>query len=244
MRLPAYFGPNRLGGIVFAVSACLALGLLTGLLALDDPNPRETPAAAAKRLPVFAPFPQQVRESEPAQGKFLVASRDLRDPNFIHTVVLLVDYDAKKGAMGLVVNRATDVKLSDLLEIKGVEGRTETVYIGGPVAKTGILVLVRSGTEPDDASHVFDDIYVSSSRPLLEDLMNSPEGDEHFRLYAGYAGWAPGQLEFEIDRGSWHILPAEADAVFDPQPDKVWKRLIDRTSIRFARNGRRVRIKG
>ena len=175
-------------------------------------------------------LPAQLDE-KPAAGMFLVAGRDLQDPNFRHTVVLLVDY-GRHGAAGVIVNRPSDKRLGELLpEIEGIADRPETVYEGGPVSPRGTLVLLRSETEPEDSQAVFDDVYVTSSRAQLERLLG---GKEQFRVYAGYAGWTSGQLDWEIAQGGWWLLPADVGTVFGDAPEEDWRRLVRATSSPLA----------
>ena len=171
----------------------------------------------------------------PAKGRFLVAVRELRDPNFAQTIILLTKY-GEDGAMGLIVNRSTDVKLAGILDLEGVEKRTETIFAGGPVERSAVLLLARSETQLEKSDSIFGDVYLSANRALLEKYIAGSEGDESFRLYAGYSGWAAGQLDFEMERGSWHVFPADADTVFSTRPSKVWERWIERTEMRFAMN--------
>lgn len=188
------------------------------------------------RFLVTLPLPGRSQsEAELAKGKFLVASRHLRDPNFSETVILLIDYDWH-GAMGLVINRPTEVKLSTVLPgIEGLQQRRDTVYIGGPVARSQMLLLIRSGSQPEGSRRVFADIYVSSSRTVLQQMIDNANAGERFRVYAGYAGWAPGQLDQEVSRGDWHVLPADAETVFDKAPSEIWPELILRSSVEWAR---------
>jgi putative transcriptional regulator len=217
---------------------CL-IGVAAAVLLLET-SPNKPASAVPKRLtgvaaPVSAaPPPQRPRSpSKPDKGKFLVASRDLVDPNFIETVVLLVDFN-EKGAMGIVINRDTDIPLSEILpDMEALRGRTETVFRGGPVATDGLMLLVRSPDVLEGAEHVFGDVYVTASRELLESL--AAENGQRYRAYAGYAGWGPGQLLLEIEAGSWHIVSAQAATVFDPSPAQVWKQLIRGLSLQFAR---------
>ena len=162
------------------------------------------------------------------KGKFLVAKRHLWDPNFTRTVVLLVDH-GPEGAMGLVVNRSSEVKIETVLpDLEGIGGRPDTVFLGGPVAREMMILLLRADQEPEGTLHVFDDVYVSSSPLLLERLIGEGVPPHRMRAFTGHAGWAPGQLEAEVGRGDWLIWPADADTVFDRAPDEVWPRLIRR----------------
>ena len=178
--------------------------------------------------------PAAVAQSETDElgvGSFLVASRDLLDPNFSHTVVLLLDY-SDNGALGLIINRPTEVKLGELVtDLEGVQERPETVWVGGPVAHGQMVLLLRSKKEIEGARRVFENVHFTASRLVLERLL---ESDNEFRVYAGYAGWGAGQLEGEIDRGSWHVLPGAADMVFDPSPLELWRELITRGEAQWA----------
>ena len=172
---------------------------------------------------------------ELAKGKFLVASRHLQDPNFRETVVLLIEY-GMDGAMGLVINRPSAVKLATVFpDIKELKQRKDTIYVGGPVEVNKMLLLIRSPQMPEDATAVTPGVYISSSWKVLEDLMKKKATkDEHFRLYAGYAGWAPSQLDFERTRGDWYVLKADAETVFSQNPSELWPELIRRVTVKWV----------
>jgi putative transcriptional regulator len=172
---------------------------------------------------------------ELAKGKFLVASRQLHDPNFRETVVLLIEYGLH-GAMGLVINRPSAVKLATVFpDIEELKQRQDTIYVGGPVAVNQMLLLIRSPKIPEGATVVTPDVYISSSWKVLERLMRKkPTQEERFRLFAGYAGWAPSQLDFERTRGDWHVLKADAHTVFSQNPSKLWPELIRRVTVKWV----------
>ncbi len=164
------------------------------------------------------------------RGVFLVAARKLGDPRFRETVVLLINY-GPDGAVGLIINRPTEVLLSTVLpRIAGIEKRTDVVYYGGPVQGDRMLMLIRARTKPGDSGRVLEDVYVSESRATLERLIKKPKKQERFRIYAGLAGWAPGQLDFEMARGDWHISSADAQTIFEKKHDAIWPELIRRSS--------------
>jgi putative transcriptional regulator len=187
-------------------------------------------AAIPKKNP-GGPGPRE----ELAKGKFLVASRRLQDPNFKETVVLLVEYGLN-GAMGLVINRPSPVKLVTVFpDIKELKQRKDTIYAGGPVAVNQMLMLIRSSQVPEESKEITQDVYISSSGKVLERLMKSTANDKKFRLFAGYAGWAPNQLDFERTRGDWHVLKADAETVFAQKPLEIWQDLIHRVSVKWVR---------
>ena len=160
-----------------------------------------------------------------AKGKFLIARRQLKDPRFSETVILLIQHDSE-GTVGLIVNLPTTIKLSDLVpEINEQPGKEHFTYIGGPVGMNQILLLLRSRNKPEGSQWIFDDVYVSASRSVFEQLIKEPSGEVTFRVYAGYAGWGVGQLELEVLRGDWQIAGADAEAIFTKPSSEIWKYL-------------------
>ncbi|MGE0825366.1 MAG: YqgE/AlgH family protein [Candidatus Binatia bacterium] len=163
-----------------------------------------------------------------AKGKFLVASRDLSDPNFAESVILLIDYN-ENGAMGVIINRPTQVTLPTLLpKVKALQQRKEVVYLGGPVARHLMVILTQTAKPPEGAQSVVADLYLVSEQEALEKLLHAAGKRTKLRAYVGYAGWASGQLEMEVARGGWHVVPADLSMVFDHTAEKVWPELIRR----------------
>ena len=184
-------------------------------------------------LSLSAVMPQTAPQAALSAGRFLVAGEHLRDPNFAKTVVLLLNY-GDRGARGIIINRRTDVKLATVFpRISGLHQRPDTVYIGGPVARNQLLILLRADGPRRGAEHVVDDIHVSIRRQVLVDAMNEGGATASVRVYAGYAGWAPGQLDHEVARGDWHVLPADAETVFSETPREVWQELIDKGAVQW-----------
>jgi len=178
---------------------------------------------------------QSTRPSDLAQGKLLVAARDLPDPNFAKTVVLLVQYDAD-GVVGLIVNRRSQVPISKVLDnVAGAKNRTDSVYEGGPVSQTEVLALLRSRKQPGESKRVLADTFLLSSKEDLEQAFQSAVEPDRVHVYAGYAGWTPPQLEHEMDVGAWFVFQGSAASVFDSDPDTLWSRLIRETELRVAR---------
>jgi putative transcriptional regulator len=165
-------------------------------------------------------------------GRLLIATKDLADPNFAETVILIVDYDSEKGASGLILNRRTTVALTKLFpDLKNAPG--DPVYQGGPVEVTGAQALLRAHTKPENANRVFGDVYVTGSKDLIEKSVGASD-PASFRLYVGYGGWGAGQLEREIDLGAWEVLNGKTSIVFDDDPDSLWSRLEEMAHSRIA----------
>ena len=174
-------------------------------------------------------------------GSLLVANKELADPNFAQTVILIVDYDSDKGASGLILNRRTKVDLTKVFpDVKGAP--SDPVYQGGPVEVNGAQALLRSHTRPENATHVFGDVYVTGSKELIEKSVAAAPDPARFRLYVGYGGWGPGQLEHEIDMGAWEVLNGKTAIVFDADPDSLWSRLEELTHSRIAERARRYTL--
>lgn len=178
---------------------------------------------------------QSTRVGDLNLGKLLVSARDLPDPNFAESVVLLVQYD-KEGTVGLMINRRSKAPISRVLaDLSTAKHGSEPVYVGGPVEMTAVLGLFRARKKPDDkAPAVLGDVYLVSSKTLLEKTLAASSGPSDMRLYVGYCGWAAGQLENEVRAGGWWIFDGNSRLVFDPYPGSVWSRLITRTELQTA----------
>lgn len=165
-----------------------------------------------------------------SSGKLLVASRKMTDQRFSEKVILLIKHDPD-GSMGLIINRPTNVLLTDVLpHIRDLKKRADRVFIGGPVSIGQIQILFKTKRRYDEALSVFDNIFVTISQNVLQKLLSEKTEDASFRAYAGYAGWAPGQLDGEISRGDWHVLDAEPETVFTDDPMNVWHEMMRRIS--------------
>ena len=195
---------------------------------------KETAFAAVVSLAAAALFAAAGPGLAPAKGRFLVAQRDLHDPNFRETVVLLTEYGAD-GAMGLIVNWPTAAPAAELIpQVEGIGELAETIFVGGPVARQVMLMLLRSAEDLPQAERVFADVHLSTSRELLQQVLAGEIETLDLRLYSGYAGWAPGQLDLELEAGGWRVLPAEAELVFAADPDAVWTELMRRSDVQWT----------
>jgi putative transcriptional regulator len=164
----------------------------------------------------------------PEVGDFLVAARDMRDPNFSESVVLVTRFD-EEGATGLIVNRPLEVSLHERFpEIRGLERYDGPLFRGGPV-ELGYALLVHGSDAPEGTRRILDDVHLGSSREVLARLAATAEGRKSFRLYAGNAGWAAGQLEWELGRGGWRVVPGDSEIIFSEDVAAVWERLQPRS---------------
>ncbi len=166
-------------------------------------------------------------------GMLIVATPALVDPNFVRTVVFVID-SGEHGAVGVVLNRPLDLNVADHIPSwTAVLAPPDRIFEGGPVQReTAIGVAYRPGIAASD-----------TWRPVLGgvglvDVAAEPgefDGLEEARIFSGYAGWGTGQLEMEMDVGSWFGVDASPDDVFDPGPATLWRRVVRRQGGKVAR---------
>ena len=169
-------------------------------------------------------------EGSESEASFLVAMPQLQDPNFKRTVALLVDHDAE-GTFGLVLNRPVDLTARHLCENLDVEWRGDPsaqAHWGGPVQPdTGwVLCAEGLGIRPDDegVKEIIPGLFFAGSLDVLRAVAVTPPPD--VRLFLGYAGWGPGQLEEEMAQGAWLVAPVSADVVFNVSPESMWDHVV------------------
>ena len=170
-----------------------------------------------------------------ASGVFLVAKRDMPDPRFRETVVL-VTYPQRGGPFGVIINRPLDMKLSEVFPQHGsLKGRQDALHYGGPVAREGLVFAVRAAKPPPHSVRVLQDVWFTLDVEWVDELLARADPTQGLRVYAGYSGWAPGQLQNEIARGDWHVVPADAAMVFAGDLTNLWRELIQRATSRQTR---------
>ena len=173
---------------------------------------------------------------ELGEGIFLIAGRNLNDPNFNKTVIFITDFNVM-GTTGLIINKPTDIIIDQVIpQFSQWDSITRYLNIGGPVAINSFSLLVRSDKDlPESGSkHIIDDIYLVNSMEMLNLIPHQDENKTFFKLYLGYAGWSPGQLESELLRGDWHLWQADADLIFDTEYSEIWQQLIELVSAKWV----------
>jgi putative transcriptional regulator len=164
------------------------------------------------------------------KGHLLIAAPALLDPNFRRTVVLVGEH-SEEGALGVVLNRASETTVDEVVPELGVlvEG-VEAVHVGGPVQPSAIVVLA-DFAEPDRAGS----LVVESVGFLPAEIDPDELGElRRARVFAGYAGWGPGQLDGELEEGSWIVEPALPEDVFTREPDELWSDVLRRKGGPFG----------
>ena len=197
---------TRFPSVLLALAALALPAVLTGAVAPTAPEPVAPPARGS------------------LTGQLLIASPDMGDPRFDHAVILVVRHDSD-GAFGLVINMPVGERpLAELLAAIGETGAGDgkvPVFVGGPVQPEVALVLHSaeyrgSGTLAVDAR-----IALTGSPQILRD-MAAKSGPQKSLLCFGYAGWAAGQLDAEMEHNVWFTAPEDPALVFDAARDKVW----------------------
>lgn len=155
--------------------------------------------------------------------QFLIAMPGMVDPNFAGAVVYICDH-GEQGALGLVINRPTDISVGELfdkvdLKLEIAPRKDEPVYYGGPVQPERGFVLHRPGTRYNSTLPVTEGIALTTSKDVLE-AMAGGEGPSDVLITLGYAGWGSGQLEDEIGQNAWLTVPAEASVIFALPPEE------------------------
>jgi len=166
--------------------------------------------------------------AESLRGSLLIAGPQLLDPNFRRTVVLVADH-GEEAAMGVILNRPSGMTVADAApDLEPLIGPDAPIFAGGPVQPTSGVVLaeVAEADEP-----VFGDVVLV---PGLGELADVVDGAGNIRVFAGYAGWGPGQLDGELDRDDWIIEPAQASDVFSETPEELWAAVLERKGGQYA----------
>jgi putative transcriptional regulator len=159
------------------------------------------------------------------RGRLLIASPVLVDPNFHRTVVLIAEH-TEDGAMGLVLNRPAETLVADAVpDLTELADSGAPVYVGGPVAADAVIVLAEFD-EPSLAGVLLDDD--------SEDIDAVAGGVRRARVFAGHAGWGPGQLEVELEEDSWIIEPPRREEIFSEDTDALWATVLRRKGREYA----------
>jgi putative transcriptional regulator len=183
-------------------------------------------------LGVASLCPAQAQAPAPRpNGVFLIAKPELTDPNFRRTVVLVTQTDDAQ-TIGVIINRPSSTKLPELLpDDPAAANYRDPVYSGGPVMQRVLIAVFRSATlPPAPAFQARRGLYLSMHPDNLKALLAAP--GRQYRLYAGFSGWAPRQLEAELARDAWIVMPADADIVFRKDMEGVWEELLRRALAR------------
>lgn len=166
-------------------------------------------------------------------GVLLVAKPGMQDPRFREAVVLVTQADGGE-TIGVILNRPMPVPLSGLLEDEALaRNYKEPLFYGGPVLGRTLVALLEADEPPrEPAFRILGNLYLSMHPGLVASLLS--KGARRFRLYAGFAGWAPGQLRGEIERDDWYVVPATPAIVFRAKTESLWRELVEKARADHA----------
>ena len=172
-------------------------------------------------------------------SQLLIALPALDDPNFVRSVALICQHDAQ-GAMGIVVNRASDYTLGEVMEQMRLNPRDQhlrdrAVLYGGPVHPERGFVLHDGPREWESTLAIGRDLYLTTSRDVLT-AVSHHEGPDRLIVTLGYAGWEPGQLEHELAQNAWLTVPADAELLFNTPLEQRWQGAASRIGVDLFRH--------
>lgn len=176
----------------------------------------------------------EIQEKKESHCCFLIAMPQLLDPNFYQTTSLLSEFTSE-GAMGIILNRPLNISIS---QVMGEDSKLEMAkkfqaFWGGPVQNERGFVLHEDEALASQSMKLEPGLFLSGSAEVLRELLQKKQTNPNirFRLFLGYAGWGPGQLEKEIAQSSWITSPLDRDLLFDNSFDTLWRRSIGKLGI-------------
>jgi len=170
----------------------------------------------------------------PSKGRFLVATNKLDKSSFSHTVVFITHYSGR-GATGIAVNRSAKIPLEQAFpKQKKLHGVKDTLFLGGPVRTDAIFVLMQTKRPHAGMRNITENIYFTIGIEAITHGLPKIEDGEFTRAYVGYTGWAPGQLQAEIDRGDWLVIDADPSIIFEMDYTEIWGNLYNTWSGRWV----------
>jgi putative transcriptional regulator len=168
---------------------------------------------------------------ESARGQLLIAGPALLDPSFWRTVVLVAEH-SDDGALGLVLNRPSETTVGEAVpQLEGLVDPDAQLFIGGPVQPSAVIVLAEFEDAADAALIAFDDVGVLGTGLSADELA---AGVRSARAFVGHAGWGPGQLDSELERGDWILEPARREDAFSEAPRDLWSEVLMRKGGSYA----------
>jgi putative transcriptional regulator len=181
-----------------------------------------TRAMACALLLLGMAWPTSAEDAKRPTAILIIARPDLPDSFFVDSVLLVMN-NLAPAPIGIIINRPTHVAVAELFPgLERLAPLHDKVYYGGPVAFGSVWFLFRAATPPEHAIQAFDGVCVSANRELLLRLLSRDKPMDGLRIFIGHAGWAPGQLEAEIDRGDWTLARANVDAIFNGKSEHPW----------------------
>jgi putative transcriptional regulator len=176
----------------------------------------------------------------PSRAVFLIARPGMPDPNFRESVVLVVQAAGGGEATGVIINRPTNRSLAELLPSKRFASFTDPIFFGGPVAQQGLFALFQEDQYSGAAVPMLPGVWFAVLPDSVDALVGKPPA--RIRFFSGYSGWAPGQLQGELDRGDWLVVDADAKTLFLKDTSRLWQDMVRRARAVHADAAPRVAI--
>ncbi len=172
------------------------------------------------------------KNKEAKKGKLLIAEPFLHDDYFKRAVVLLTEHN-QKGSFGFILNKLIDIKLEDA--ISGMPEIDASICLGGPVGRENMHFLHTLGAELDGSVKVMDGLYWGGDFEKLKFLISTKQvSPEQIRFFVGYAGWSPKQLDEELERNDWIVVPAKLKDIMRTNVENLWQEVLQAKGEEYA----------
>ena len=161
------------------------------------------------------------------RGIFLISNRNISDPRFKQSVILITKHDTT-GSVGLIINKPTTIPVSHALtEVEKRKNIPEYMQFGGPVQFRSLLtILLHTERNPKGVWPFLDQVYIAAGFANINGIVMDTEPSDQMKIYAGYAGWVRGQLHAEVARGNWHLKKADTHTLFRTDTENIWPEMI------------------
>jgi putative transcriptional regulator len=173
--------------------------------------------------------------ADDAKPYFLVANPEMGDPVFRRSVIMIVPMIQAPLVAGVIINEPTGTSAHEVFpHFPALKDDPSSAYFCGPVDNGQPTIALRTSHPPAKATHVFDDVYVSTDADTIAQILKDHTGAATLRIFLGRAQWLDEQLHAEIMDGAWYQVPANADQVFSPDPTHLWRKLVERSQLQEA----------
>jgi putative transcriptional regulator len=187
-------------------------------------------------LALAATLPLPRAFASDAKPYFLVAAPDMLDPIFNQSVIMMVPTTEPPLLAGVIVNEPTGTSAQEVFpHFPALQKNTVSAYYGGPIDNGRPTVALRTSHPPAKAVQVFDDVYVATDAETVTQILNDNVPPANIRVFLGRAQWKEDQLQMELMREAWFIVPPDADLIFNSDPTHLWRKLAARGQLQETR---------
>jgi putative transcriptional regulator len=194
------------------------------------------PVTIAALLLIAATMPLRAAFAADAKPYFLVATPQIAEPIFGRSVIMMVPAIEPPLLAGIIINKPTETSAQEVLPtFPAIKQETNSAYFGGPVDSGQATVAVRTSHPPAKATHVFEDVYVTTNADTIAQILKDNREPATLRVFLGRAQWLNEQLHSEIMDGAWYVVPADVGQLFSPDPTHLWRKLVERGQMQEVR---------